>query len=68
MNDSLRWYAEVGAEEEYDRWNRCDVCGRFISYADIAYGKAIRRLVTPDSYFSVEEYETLCEKHHEGGI
>lgn len=42
---------------------RCDVCGRFISYSDLYTGKATRYLVTPDSEYSKEEYETLCPKH-----
>lgn len=33
---------------------RCDICGRF------ADEKGTRRLVTPDSDYSAEEYETLC--------
>jgi len=42
---------------------RCDVCGRFVSIEDLASGRARRRLVTPDSHFSCEEYETLCRDH-----
>ena len=60
-----QFYETVQREEEYEHWNKCDVCGRFISYADIESGKAVRQLVTPDSDFSVEEYETLCDKHKE---
>ena len=41
-------------------WNRCDVCGKFISFKD---GRARRQLVTPDSHYSAEEYETLCRNH-----
>lgn len=41
-------------------WNRCDECGQFYSFEDIGAG-AIRRLITPDSEFSKEEYETLCK-------
>lgn len=45
-----------------DFWNKCDVCGKFISYDD--FDKvATRRLLTPDSYFSREIYETLCREH-----
>lgn len=40
-------------------WNKCDVCGRFIAFDDFPY-RAIRRLLTPDSDLSCEEWETLC--------
>lgn len=43
-------------------WNRCDVCGRFIPMVDFEEG-AVRRLLTPDSHRSSEEYETLCKEH-----
>lgn len=44
------------------RQMRCDVCGKFI--ADKYFGNgAIRRLITPDSQFTTEEYETLCVEH-----
>lgn len=42
-------------------WNKCDDCGRFIALADFDHG-ASRKLLTPDSHFSREEYETLCSK------
>lgn len=45
------------------RWNRCDDCGKFISYKDFDEGKAVRVLLTPDSEFTREEYETLCKEH-----
>lgn len=52
-------------------WNRCDVCGRFILLADFMRKDrpAIRRLLTPDSEFSRETFETLCPAHSvsEGG-
>lgn len=38
-------------------WNRCDICGRFISMADFP-DKATRHLLTPDSDRSEEKYET----------
>lgn len=50
-----------------DLWNRCDVCGRFISLMDFGTGGAVRRLVTPDSDRSGEEWETLCDRHAENG-
>ena len=46
-----------------DVWNRCDICGQFISIKDFESGLAIRQLLTPDSDYSSEEYETLCYKH-----
>jgi len=46
-------------------WNRCDVCGHFIAFKDFELGKAIRKLIEPDNYFSREKYETLCSKHIE---
>lgn len=46
-------------------WNRCDVCGRFIPYDDFAGGHAERNLITPDSAFTREEWETLCHRHIE---
>ena len=46
-------------------WNRCDVCGRFIALkASVPEGKAKRSLVYPDSEFTSETWETLCEAHH----
>ena len=44
-------------------WNRCDICGRFISFADIENGWAVRELDTPDTHFTPETYETLCREH-----
>ena len=45
-----------------DKWNKCDVCGRFIAIDDFGRG-AVRLLVTPDSEFTKETYETLCRLH-----
>jgi hypothetical protein len=42
---------------------RCDDCGKFISYCDLENGKASHRLVTPDSAYTREEWETLCARH-----
>lgn len=47
-----------------DLWNKCDICGRIIPYADLENGKAIHRLVTPDSAVSSEKTETLCKNHN----
>jgi hypothetical protein len=43
-------------------WNRCDDCGQFIPFSDFEDGHASRKLLTPDSHFSREEYETLCRR------
>jgi hypothetical protein len=45
------------------RWNQCDVCGRFIPYAEFGRGAAMR-LVYPDSGYTRETWETLCVKHN----
>lgn len=39
---------------------RCDNCGHFVSHTDLRMGWATRRLITPDSHFTSEKYETLC--------
>lgn len=39
---------------------KCDACGQFIPWKDFGNGLARRALVTPDSHYSYEEYETLC--------
>ena len=44
-------------------WNRCDVCGKFISYDDFDSGLAIRYMKTPDTHFTAETYMTLCRDH-----
>jgi hypothetical protein len=46
-------------------WNRCDVCGRFISYQDFDDGLAFRYMKTPDSHYTAETYVTLCRDHKE---
>ena len=45
-------------------WNKCQECGRLISYSDIETGKAINRMITPDSDVSYESWETLCRDHY----
>lgn len=42
---------------------RCDECGQFVGYKNIENGTAIRRIVTPDSAYTPEIYETLCPYH-----
>lgn len=41
-------------------WSRCDACGKYIPLRDIESGMATRKLITPDSEFSEEEFDTLC--------
>ena len=41
-------------------FNKCQICGKFFSFADIESGRAIYRMITPDSYVSAEEWEALC--------
>jgi hypothetical protein len=40
---------------------KCLDCGRFISFLDIANGKAIHRLLTPQTSETSEEWESVCE-------
>jgi hypothetical protein len=44
-------------------WNKCDVCGRFITLKAFVEGKAERRLIYPASEFTCEMWETLCADH-----
>jgi hypothetical protein len=44
-------------------WNKCDQCGRFISFNDFIEGNAIRKIILPDSDYSIETFCTLCPKH-----
>ena len=49
-------------------WNKCDECGKFIAIDDFL-SKASRKLLTPDSFFSKETYETLCSRcNHDNNI
>lgn len=42
---------------------RCDECGRFISYDDLASGHATHKIVLPESVYTNETWETLCKEH-----
>jgi hypothetical protein len=44
---------------------KCDECGRFVSYEDLINGRAVNKMVTPDSELTTETFETLCPKHNE---
>lgn len=52
----------MSAFRAYDAWNRCDSCGKFIAYGEFAEGRAKRILIYPDSQFTDETWETLCQK------
>jgi hypothetical protein len=41
---------------------KCDDCGHFISYADLDSRRARRKLIYPDSAFTVETWETVCAR------
>ena len=43
-------------------WNRCDYCGQFIGLKAFADNTADRKLLTPDTAFTAETYETYHEK------
>lgn len=43
---------------------KCDYCGQFFSYKDVEKGKAIWRMVLPDSDLTVETWEGICPKHY----
>ncbi len=59
-----------GNEDAYrSSWDRifgaritCDICGRFISMADLDSGRAARYLDTPDSDYSSETFVTYHAK------
>ncbi len=62
---SKRRPATVSDDEVAANWARifrkpitCDICGRFVSNADLESGAAVRHLDTPDSDYSTESYET----------
>ena len=50
--------SDVGRIVMRDCWNKCDVCGKFISFDDFNHG-AVRVVIDPVD----ETYETLCVKH-----
>jgi hypothetical protein len=47
---------------------KCTWCGRFISYEDLRSGKATHFMVTPDSDYSCEEWESNCKKCREKDV
>lgn len=46
-------------------WNRCDVCKQFIGFRDLNSGEAVIRLLTFDTEYTRETWETLCKRHAE---
>ena len=52
------------ASKAISGWNRCDICGKYISISDFDSGLAEHILVTPDSEYTSEEYETSCRIHY----
>ncbi len=50
---------------EYGRlrnWSYCDECGRYIPMLDYENETAYREMVTPDTDFTMETYETICRR------
>lgn len=45
---------------ERDTTTKCESCGRFISYAEMAEGGGAKVDVTPDSHFGPERIEWTC--------
>ena len=41
---------------------KCDWCGAFIGYQDLADDKAYHIMTTPDAYGYEEAYESKCAK------
>lgn len=62
---SLITITDQDIKRHHEPWNRCDVCGRFISFNDFDCGNAVRKMITPDSHLSHEDYMTLCETHRD---
>ncbi len=42
---------------------RCEECGRFVGFSDIAVGFASHKLIVPESLTTRETFETLCWRH-----
>ncbi len=49
----MRTWDELGKH-----WNRCEICGQFIAFADFG-DSAVHQLVYPDSEITVETWETF---------
>ena len=44
------------------RTPNCNYCGKFIAWKDINSGNAKYEMIIPDSYYTQEEWETVCKK------
>jgi hypothetical protein len=42
---------------------KCDVCGKFIAYEDLAEGSALNIMTLPESIFTRETFKSLCPRH-----
>jgi len=63
MKTNNNYSPKKPASRENNSWNKCNACGRFISFFDLENGHATRKIETPDSEFSCESWETLCRDH-----
>lgn len=43
---------------------KCDICGKFIAFEDLAEGAALNIMTLPESLFTRETYRSLCPKHY----
>lgn len=46
------------SREEGKYWSRCEDCGQFIGLDEFDNGRAVRKVVYPDSEYTQETYET----------
>ena len=55
-------FLDFGKKEWKGSWRKCDWCGRFVSYENLQSGESYHVMVTPDSHYSSETWETCCKK------
>ena len=46
-------------------WNQCVYCGKLVAIQEFTRGLANRELITPDSEYTSEEFETYHVACHE---
>lgn len=46
----------------------CDECGRYINYEHLSNGTALHQLLTPDSDYTEEYFESLCRIHYKPNL